>query len=347
MARSSHKSRTRRICRSTDQLPSRIQSGTAASAAKNGAHDQAEFGAEFLLGTDRLGMLDGSGMVRPDGVARRPTGPHRPAAGCRRPGAALHAPQCLLVCRAPNCMSFVMLPSHYSDADHTRDSAITHWIMAVGMAGATVFVSSFMPLPWVFDLESPDFNPMVAVPPLLGGVSAFQLFHAIRWTTRYRRFGTAKMDLKGTGTVLLGTRVEGVIRTARPLQPDGPFRVVLQCVDTHEFHDIGGAAAGPDKTESHVVWKEELEIPSRGIDSTRGIPFSFQLPQSVGPKQMRSSAPTGSPYFKFKVALRIPGMRRIWTHNEPPTARMWQLDASASMAGTDFHAQFIVPVQQD
>jgi hypothetical protein len=40
-------------------------------------------------------------------------------------------------------------------------------------------------------------------------------------------------------------------------------------------------------------------------------------------------------------------MRRIWTHNAPPTARTWQLDISAPMPGTDFHAQFIVPVQQD
>lgn len=240
-----------------------------------------------------------------------------------------------------------MRAANYSDADHTKETAITHWVMAVGFLGATAFVSSHLPWPWLFDIDDPDFNPMVVLPLLLGGVSIHQLFHAIRWTARQKRFGTATMELKGTGTVWLGTRLEGVIRTARPLQSEGPFRLVLRCVDTHEFRDLGSSATRTQTAESFTVWERALEVPSAGVDSTRGIPFSFQLPASVGPKPATSRVSSGSPYFRFKAAITIPGMRRVWSHNDPPQARAWQLDVSAPMPGTDFHAQFIVPVQQD
>lgn len=239
-----------------------------------------------------------------------------------------------------------MLPSNYSDTDQTKDNAITHWIMAGGMAGAIIFVSSYLPWPWIFDIDSPDFNPMVMLPLMLGGVSVYQLFHAIRWTARHRRFGTARMELKGAGTVWMGTRFEGVVRTAQALQPEGSFRIVLKCIDTHEFRDHSATATNTRNAESFTVWKHELEVPATGLDSTRGIPFAFQLPESVGQSPVTSRVSTGSPYFRFKAAIMIPGMRRVWSHNDPPKARTWQLDVSAPMPGTDFHAQFIVPVQQ-
>lgn len=239
-----------------------------------------------------------------------------------------------------------MRPSNYIDADHTKGTAINHWFMAAGFTGATIFVSSYLPWPWVFEIDSPDFNPMIVLPLMLIGVSGYQLFHAVRWTARLVRFGSATMELKGAGTVWLGRQLQGVIRTARPIQPEGPYRFVLQCIDTHEFLDHSDAATRTHRAESFTVWKHELEVPATGVDSTRGIPFSFQLPASVGPGPAASRVPTGSPHFQSTTAIVIPGMRRVWSHNDPPQARTWQLDVSAPMPGTDFHAQFIVPVQQ-
>ena len=234
----------------------------------------------------------------------------------------------------------------YSDSDHTKGTALHYWFMGVGFAGATAFISSYMPWPWVFDIEDPDFNPLIVLPLMSMAVSGYYLFHAVRWTIRLKRFGSATMELKGGGSVVLGRKLEGVVRTPRPLQPQGPYRFVLQCIDTHEFLDESDAATRPHKVQNFTVWKHDLEVPAAGIDSTRGIPFSFQLPASVGPGPAASRVATGSPYFQSKTAIMIPGLRRVWSHNDPPRARTWQLDVSAPMPGTDFCAQFVVSVEQ-
>jgi hypothetical protein len=83
------------------------------------------------------------------------------------------------------------------------------------------------------------------------------------------------------------------------------------------------------------------------VDSTRGIPFAFQLPNSVGPAPQPPIRPTRSPYFSFKAAIMIPGLRRVWSSNDPPVARRWVLEVSAPMPGTDFEARFLLPVEPD
>lgn len=242
-----------------------------------------------------------------------------------------------------------MAPRNYSDADFTKNTAITHWVMAVGLAGAGIWVSSYLPRPWTFDINHPDFNPMIAMPGLFAAVTARELFRAIRWTVRQRRFGTATMELEGKGDVRLGARLAGVVRTATTLQPEGDVRVVLQCIETHQFREMKDEPQRTHRDEQFTVWKQEVRVPVEGLDSTRGIPFVFQLPKSVGPSPAiipPASSPSGFK-FEFKGAITIPGMRRIWTRNTAPSARTWELDISAPMPGTDFHAQFIVPVQQD
>ncbi len=239
-----------------------------------------------------------------------------------------------------------MPPPTSSDSDHTKGAALNAWFMGVGFAGAAVFISSYMPWPWVFDIEDPDFHPLIVLPLMSLAVSGYHLFHAVRWTIRLKRFGSATMALKGGGSVVLGRTLEGVVRTQRPLQPQGPYRFVLQCIDTHEFLDESEAATRPYKVQNFTTWKHDLEVPAAGIDSTRGIPFSFQLPTSVGPGPAASRVATGSPHFQSKTTITIPGLRRVRSHNDPPRARTWQLDVSAPMRGTDFHAQFVVSVEQ-
>ncbi|PWS33996.1 hypothetical protein DFH01_27040 [Falsiroseomonas bella] len=237
-------------------------------------------------------------------------------------------------------------PGH-SETDHPRDAAMSHGVLAVGFAVATGFVASYLPWPWVFDIHSPDFNPMVALPLLSAGVTALETVRAVRAELRHRRFGAATLDLEGSGRLRLGQRVGGVVRTARPLAPTGPYRIRLRCVDTHEFRDTSENATSPRRNSDFVVWEREQECPAEAVDSTRGIPFAFRLPNSVGPAPQPPIRPTRSPYFSFKAAIMILGLRRVWSSNDPPVARRWLLEVSAPMQGTDFEARFLLPVDPD
>lgn len=236
----------------------------------------------------------------------------------------------------------------HSDVDETRDAAVTHWFMAVGFAVATGFVASYLPWPWAFDINDPDFNPIVVLPLMLAGTSLWELARAITWTLRFRRFGTSTMQLTGPVPARLGRRLEGVIRTARPLRPEGPVRIALRCLDTHEFRDFASSATRTRKAETFVVWERAVEVAAHGLDTTRGIPFAFELPAAVG--QPTSQAPArqgGSGFiFEFKAAITLPGFRRVWSGNSPPVARRWVLEASATMPGADFRARFVVPVEE-
>ncbi|WP_237216015.1 hypothetical protein [Falsiroseomonas oryziterrae] len=236
------------------------------------------------------------------------------------------------------------MASHaHTDVDLPREAAVTHGFMAVGFAAVTVFISSYLPWPWVFDIYDPEFNPMVALPLMLAGVTVLETVRTVRAVQRHRRFGGATLELANSGPLPLGARLRGTVRTARPLSPTGNYRVLVACADIHEFtnpYDHGG----PFRDYDFVVWKREIEVPAAGLDSTRGIPFDIRLPESVGPRPEPAIRPTGSRYFTAKTAIMIPGLRRIWTHNSPPVGRTWLLEVSAPMPGTDFRAVFPLPI---
>lgn len=240
-----------------------------------------------------------------------------------------------------------MRPQGHSDSDHPRDAAVLHGVIAVGSAAAAGFVASHLSWTWNFDIHSPDFNPMVLLPLALAAVGGWEAVRAVRAELRHRRFGAATLDLEGASRVWLGQRLRGVVRTARPLAPTGPYRIRLRCVDTHEFRDFGDNATRHNSNSDFVVWEQVQERPAASVDSSRGIPFDFQLPASVGPAPQPPIRPTRSPYYSFKFAIMIPGLRRVWASHDPPVARRWLLEVSAPMPGPDFAARFLLPVEPD
>ncbi len=236
-----------------------------------------------------------------------------------------------------------MSPPPYSDNDYTKGTAVIHWLMAAVMTGGVFFLAWQLAWPWVFDVNDPAFNPMLFLFGFLIIATVYEVFVALRWSSRLRRFGGARMELSNRGNIRLGERFEGRILTAKPLTPDGDWHILLRCID--RYSPVGTA---PHSSESdldmNIPWQKELIIPAAALNTANGIPFAFQLPKSVGPEPNALGISTGSPYFKFRAAVSIPGFRRQWAQNVAPNARSWQLDVSAQMPGTDFHAQFIVPV---
>jgi hypothetical protein len=231
--------------------------------------------------------------------------------------------------------------------DNNADRASSHWFIAGLMAVAVIGILVFLPIEFVFDMNSPDFNPMALVPVFLGAIGLYHLALAVRWTHHARRFGAATMELKGAGTARMGGRVEGVVRTATTLAPQGDYTLVLQCVDVHEFRNSRASEAGTHHNRSFVVWEQALQVPAQGIDSSQGIPFAFQMPAAVGDPQNATPRDPNRPTMSFKASFTIPFMKPRIVTNAAPLARAWQLQVSAPMPGTDFHAQFDVPVRTE
>ena len=260
------------------------------------------------------------------------------------------------------------------------DDTVTNWLMSGLCLAAAVLVPWFAPITWVVDPASPDFDPLVIIPVLAAALSVYFLVIAARATSRRRRFGGSFLELEGEYATTqagafrsgseddddadddaaddadddaddgsdddeghyarMGQPLRGRIRTSTPLQPSGDYRVALQCVDIRRFRKRGSRPY----EEEFVVWEQVMTVPAAGVDSVRGIPFSFQVPSSVGedakPKR------TGGLQTRAALAVTIPGTKaRIFTHNSPPEARRWRIAVSAPMPGVDFAAWFLVQMR--
>ena len=154
-----------------------------------------------------------------------------------------------------------------------------------------------------------------------------------------RGFGESSIEIAGE-IGHLGHPLRGVVRTARPLQPQGDYQLLRRCIETHQSRDIGDSST-QTRTNDFVVWEQASKVPAAGIDSSRGILFSFTLPDKV-----REPLPERDPNaIRFDYSVAVPFAKKIWT-NRPPIGTTSLLVVTAPMPGTDFKAAFTVPVQQ-
>ena len=222
-----------------------------------------------------------------------------------------------------------------------QQSPLMEALMAAAVStaalGAAVWLGWYIGWPGTFDPGDIDFvNPISAMILGLMGASVWFAVKAVRYAIRERRFGTAALDLDPPGHLRLGGAFSGRLRVQRPVAATGPFDLVLTCFDTHEFEENGRW-----KTVDFPVWSERRSLPS-DTDATRGLPFRFTLPGTVGPEPVPSGIVPGltRPY---RATVHVPGMRRIVASNVPPVGRYWTLVVSAPTPGPDFRAEIVVP----
>jgi len=231
--------------------------------------------------------------------------------------------------------------------DGSGVGVMSAWLAAGLAGGIALAITIWLPFDWVFDFDSPDFNPMLL---LVLGLIVFAFANGVKalWRSHKReQFGKSVIEIAGDGVGRLGTALIGQLKTERPLPATTRVQLTLACLDTHSFRDISSSTA--IRTEDYhafCVWEEKLEVSLAGLDSTSsGIPFRFPLPDRVG--EAAKPQDPSKPYFKFKGALMIPGLKpRIWTHGEQPVQRQWRLEARAETDGRPYYAVFTVPFEQ-
>ena len=210
--------------------------------------------------------------------------------------------------------------------------------IAVAALGAAAWLGWQIGWPATFDPGDVDFvNPFSIMILGLLGVAVWFTVKSVRYAIRERAFGSATLDLDPPGHLRLGGAFSGRLKVQKPVAATGPFDLVLTCFDTHEFEENSRW-----KTVDFPVWSETRSLPP-DTDATRGLPFRFTLPGSVGPEPVPSGILPGN-VNRYRATVHVPGMRQVVASNIPPVARYWKLVATAPTPGPDFRAEVVVPL---
>ncbi len=232
----------------------------------------------------------------------------------------------------------------YTDRSDPGEAALTRWVMAGLMAAGAIWVGWMLGWPWVFELNDPDFNPLLLLELILIGLTVFYLAKAAIWQRRARAFGASELVVDGPVPVPLGRPLSGRLRVARPVRASGDWTLELSAHDIHETRDTRDHAAGPYRRDAYPTWSARINLP-KATDAVHGLPYRFELPASVGPKPVRP-LDRPNPYFRITASINVPGLRRVFSHNAPPVGRIWTLAATAPTESGTFRAEFIVPVEE-
>lgn len=213
----------------------------------------------------------------------------------------------------------------------------------MSLAGA-VWVGWMLGWPWIFDMDDPEFNPLILFEGVLIAVGAWHIVKALRWRARSRAFGATDLEITGRTPVPMGGELSGVLRLGRPVAPTADWTLKLTCFDIHETRDSRNISNSPYRRDAYPVWSTTTTLPA-DTATAGGLPFHFQLPASVGPKPVKPLE-RGNAYFRFTASVNIPGFRRVVSHNAPPVARSWTLLVTAPTSGPDFRVEFPAPVEE-
>jgi len=194
--------------------------------------------------------------------------------------------------------------------------AQTDWIVAaliLGAAAASVlYPVLYLNVRFVFDPDSPEFNPAVLLPVFLSVFGLKSLVSAVRGTMRGRRFGQAVMEMDGE-TVAPGETLKGVVRVPADLAPLGDYEIRLQCVQQTR------PTSTSTNLKDYIRAEQTLRVNAQAANPREGIPFAFMIP---------TDAMTTA-----KSDLMTEGSVR------------WILEVKAPLSGLDFYAIFGVEVR--
>jgi len=198
----------------------------------------------------------------------------------------------------------------------TRFHAQTDWIVAaliLGAAAASVlYPVLYLNVRFVFDPDSPDFNPAVLVSVFLGVFGLKYLISAVRGTMRGRRFGQAVMEMDGE-TVAPGETLKGVVRVPADLAPLGDYEIRLQCVQQTR------STSTSTNLKDYIRGEQTLRVNAQAANPREGIPFAFMIPTDA--------MTTANSDLMTEGSVR------------------WILEVKAPLKGLDFYAIFGVEVR--
>ena len=237
-------------------------------------------------------------------------------------------------------------PSGTSVEDGSEFHNVANWVAAVLFLGALgLFIWYFKPT-WNFDFDSPDFNPAIFLPFILGGVGLYNLALAVRGTMRAKAFGSSVLEIH-SARVSMGQTLKGVIRPSVELHPKSDYEIRLQCIETFEMR--GNSTSSSTRNVDRIRWEETIRVAAPSVNSMSGIPFAFTLPEPFEKADVSSENPQPSKLGPFQfsgvAAINIPGLQTVFARNVAPIATRWVLEIEAPLKGIDYYAIFGIVVE--
>ena len=133
----------------------------------------------------------------------------------------------------------------------------------------------YFELPLIFDVYSPDFNPLIFVPVVFAGVGVVMLTRTVLGVVGAGKFGNATLSptLARRGGIF-----RPVMLTKVDIETTGDFVLTLKCIRRAGGGDDYDGGSSSDK----VLWKHAETCPA-STRSRIGVAAVFQIPNDAQP----------------------------------------------------------------
>jgi hypothetical protein len=159
-------------------------------------------------------------------------------------------------------------PKKIEIADSNKINSFMDYAMGVVClvaAGAIYYYAQ----PLTFQIEHPDFNPVVFLIPGALLYSIFCFYNAIKRTIHQRKYGLSVLVLETEPQI--GTTITGVIRTSLNVTPDNTVFYHLICVDNY-------LERSQRYQRDHVRWEAKEQLNGIRSEAAGGIPVNLMVP---------------------------------------------------------------------
>jgi len=154
-------------------------------------------------------------------------------------------------------------------------NASSDYIFSAVMLLIAAVMPWYFELPLVFDVYSPDFNPLIFVPVVFAGVGVVMLTRTALGVVRAGKFGNATLS---PTSVRRGGMFRPVMLTKVDVETTGDFVLTLKCIRRAGGGDDFEGGSSSDK----VLWKHAETAPA-ATRSTIGVAAVFQIPNDAQP----------------------------------------------------------------
>lgn len=183
--------------------------------------------------------------------------------------------------------------------DRRLVNASSDYIFSAVMFLIAAVTPWYFELPLNFNVNSPDFNPLIFLPVVFAGIGAIMLARTVLGVVRAGKFGNATLSPTSASR---GEIFKPTMRSERDIATTGDFVLTLKCIRRSSGGDEFEGGTSSDK----VLWKHSERCPA-SPRSGSGVTAAFQIPRDALPSHGRDPS-SGSVRWELTVTAPTKGV---------------------------------------